>query len=156
MSKQQLNPANINMKFVKPSELNLDIINPASLKGHKVGASLGNAYVGPATSSHQNNNVQNILHNLRTPQNQLIGMNVYQSNNKIGKELPGIGNNHRSSSNNRNVEETQDRSNQEGYAYKKRNASGHRMMPLNNSIAQYNNNLTPSKMNQNSSKAGMI
>lgn len=52
MSKQQLNPANINMKFVKPSELNLDIINPASLKGHKVGASLGNAFAGPATSSH--------------------------------------------------------------------------------------------------------
>lgn len=88
------------------------------------------------------------MHNLRTPQNQLIGMNVYQSNNKIGKELPGIANNNRSSSNTRNLEETLDRSNPEGYAYKKRNGSGHRIMPLNNSLAQYNNNnLTPSKIN---------
>jgi len=41
MSKQQLNAANINMKFVKPSELNLDFINPGSLKGHKLGGGIG-------------------------------------------------------------------------------------------------------------------
>lgn len=60
MSKQQLNGANINMKFVKPSELNLDFINPASLKGHKVGASLGGPYVGPGTSNHQMSQNQNV------------------------------------------------------------------------------------------------
>lgn len=53
MSKQHLNAANINMKFVKPSELNLDFINPASLKGHKIGAGYGAPYIGPGTSNHQ-------------------------------------------------------------------------------------------------------
>lgn len=61
MSKQHLNSLNMNMKFVKPSELNLDFINPTSVKGHKVGSNLAQPYGGPGTGSHQNNNVQNIL-----------------------------------------------------------------------------------------------
>ena len=54
-------------KYVKPSELNLDFINPNSKGkgGHQYQQSMG-----PVTSNHQmssNSNVQNILNNLRTP-----------------------------------------------------------------------------------------
>mgnify|MGYP006907041106 CR=1 FL=1 len=65
-----------NMKFVKPSELNLDFINPNSNQrsmGVKGSHQLANGHgAGPSTSNHQqlaNQNVQNILQNLRTPQN---------------------------------------------------------------------------------------
>jgi hypothetical protein len=50
----------INMKFVKPSELNLDFINP-NLKGIK------SSSMGGANTSTNQSNVQNILGNLRTP-----------------------------------------------------------------------------------------
>jgi hypothetical protein len=55
------------------------------------------------------------------------------------KELPGINNKNRSSSNNRNVEEGQDRGKSDlenSYQYKKRNASGnHRnIIPISNSL----------------------
>ena len=64
-----------NMKFVKPSELNLDFINPNSNQrgmGVKGSHQLGNAHgAGPSSGNHQHagQNVQSILQNLRTPQN---------------------------------------------------------------------------------------
>ena len=58
----------INMKFVKPSELNLDFINPAHKPGHKL-AGIGQHVIGPSTTTNlgPNSNVQNILNNMRTP-----------------------------------------------------------------------------------------
>jgi|LauGreDrversion4_2_1035121.scaffolds.fasta_scaffold342007_1 hypothetical protein len=62
------------IKYVKPQELNLDMIVPSSLKGVKP----SNSTMGGAGSNQQNiptglgtggpNNVSSILQNLRTPQ----------------------------------------------------------------------------------------
>ena len=78
----------------------------------------------------------------------------------IGKELPGI-NQNRSSSNNRNLDQSHDRDGHSNdlnssYHYKKRNASGNNrnMIHISNSLngVQYNSNnghhlnMTPSKL----------
>ena len=75
-----------NIKFVKPSELSLDLISPNNqrlgVKGsHGLPGNLGGRD-GNNTSTHSNNqNMSAILQNYRTPQN---------INNSQMKELPGI------------------------------------------------------------------
>ena len=110
------------MKFVKPQELNLDLINPNSSKGYKgAGSSLG-----PVTmTNHGQSNVQSILNNLRTPQNQIGSLNMYSSKGG-SKELPGI--HQRSNSNARGGIDREDGLASDLNSLKKRNASGnHRM-----------------------------
>jgi len=66
---------------------------------------------------------------------------MYSNKNVSGgtKELPGINSNHRSSSNNRNQDEGNERSGNDlngSYNYKKRNASGNPrgLITMNNSL----------------------
>ena len=55
-------------KYVKPSELNLDLIMPLSIRNKQGNNMLPTGANGPQTTN--NANVSNILSNLRTPQNQ--------------------------------------------------------------------------------------
>ena len=88
-------------------------------------------------------------------------LNMYSSKNGGSKELPGINTNHRSSSNNRNLEEGADRQGNDlnsSYHYKKRNASGNprNLITMNNSLnnAAYGSNMTPSKMGSKNQMPG--
>lgn len=64
-----------NMKFVKPSELSLDLISPTnprnmSVKGsHSIHNKTQVAGGSPPNISTNGQNMQNILQNFRTPQN---------------------------------------------------------------------------------------
>ena len=69
-------PSGIGMKYIKPSELSLDLIGPSGgvrnhgIKGaHGIHNQTTLAGGGPNTSTNGNNNVANILQNFRTPQN---------------------------------------------------------------------------------------
>lgn len=125
------------MKFVKPSELSLDLINT---QGKGIKHNTVQPYLGPLTSNNQlsaNMNVQNILNNMKTPQNQIL---TGYNKSGMGKELPGIVHHNRSSSNNRNGDELKERSHNDllnSYAYKKRNVStnNRNMIPISHSLS---------------------
>jgi hypothetical protein len=67
-------PGGMGMKYIKPSELSLDLIGPTGgVRNHGIKGSHGIhnqttlAGGGPNTSTNGNNNVANILQNFRTP-----------------------------------------------------------------------------------------
>jgi hypothetical protein len=75
--KHQMGSAGIGtMKFVKPSELSLDLISPSNLRNMGVKGSHGSVHNNttlaggsPPNLSTNGQNMQNILQNFRTPQN---------------------------------------------------------------------------------------
>jgi hypothetical protein len=103
--KQQMGSGNGsfgNMKFVKPSELSLDLISPSGIRNMGIKGAHGGLHnqtaLGPSTGTNNIQQVQNILQNFRTPQNMgNVGhqLSMYGSSSggpggKSPKELPGI------------------------------------------------------------------
>ena len=88
------------MKFVKPSELSLDLISPSNIRNMGVKGAHGSVHNqstlaggSPPNLSTNGQNMQNILQNFRTPQNVggiNNGLSMYSSNQQKSKELPGI------------------------------------------------------------------
>lgn len=148
-----------NMKFVKPSELSLDLISPNGVRNMGMKGAHGSIHnqtaLGPNTVTNNNQNMQNILANFRTPQNMgnvghqlsMYGSTTAGSGGKSPKELPGIhgastqhvgGGGKISGSQQANSTQLNDlQTLQNSYQYKKRNVSGNHR----NNISLYNQNV---------------